>query len=325
MQGFFPTNESSNNGCGVYTQHLAAQLDEKLLKEVEIVHDYGHEPAEDKIRIFWCHEVPENDDTHVFADKRWLNKYHKFVFSSYWQMQRFEEVYGLPHNLSTIVIENGFESLPESFLDKKKDTIDIVYAGAPWKGLDIAAPVFNYFSKEDPSLRFHIFYLDIGETDEILERVVQTAKENNNIKLYTKYTREDFLSILGTSHIYVLPTGYRQVSGRALIESMSAGLVCVHPDVNNLPEISGSLNVMYHADLSDYKQHAGIFAGNLNAAIDLIKTDQEKNTIRFNKAYADSRYNMEFCKNKWSAVIRKLLEEYPDIVSRKIKHLTSDE
>lgn len=320
MKGFTQNLEKQNSGFEAYKEILASVVDEDVLEEVQIVDDYHATLQEDKVRVFWCHDVPNNPETHVFADRDWVNKFHKIVFTSYWQMQNFQETYNLPHDLKCVVIENGFNPAPESALNKSKDNIDIVYIGLPERGLDIVVPVFNFFSKENEKLRLHIFSPEIldKEYDDVFDRL----KQNDKITLHCQFTRNDFLNILTSSHIYVLPSDYKQISGRALLEAMSAGNICVHPNTNNLPEITGCLNIMYHSDMSDSKMHAGIFAGNLNAAIDLIDKNHEQNLLRFNKAYVDNRYGITFIKSKWNAILKRLLEEYPDPVARKYKQDT---
>lgn len=320
MKGFTPNPDRSNSGFEAYKEIVAEAVDKKLLNEVQIVDDYTTELQEDKIRMFWCHDIPNNPDTHVFADREWLSRFHKIIFTSNWQLQAFEEAYNLPHDLKTMVIENGFNPAPAHSLEKPQKRINIIYTGSPSRGLDILVPVMEYFIKENNNLHLHIFCPDINE--EGYGKLFDHIQKTDNMHLHANYTRNDFLNILSTCHIFVLPSDYKQMSGRALIEAMSAGCVCVHPNTNNLPEITGSLNVMYQSDMSDPKIHAGIFAGNLNAAIDMIEKGEHKGLVRFNKAYVDSRYNIDFIKNKWSAIIKRLMQEYPDPVSRKFKSET---
>ena len=40
--------------------------------------------------------------------------------------------------------------------------------------------------------------------------------------------------------------------------------------------------------------------------------------VNFNKIYVDSRYNIEFIKNKWDIMLKNLLNEYPTEESRKV-------
>lgn len=308
MTGFL-LNPEKNSGIEYYKSVLSDLIEEDILKHFQIVDDYNAELDEKKIRVFWCHDVPENPETKPFSDKDWVNKFHRIVFTSYWQQQKFEEVYGIPHNINCVVIENAIEPSPEKVLEKAKRKINLLYIGAYWRGFEIVASVFDYFSKEQEDIHLNMFIPNISEIKD--NELLDLLKSNDRIHLYEKFSRNDFLKVLKESHIFTLPSNHKQISGRALIEAMSAGCVCVHPNTNNLPEISGSLNVMYQANMEDKHMHANIFAGNLKAAIDLIRDDKEKNMIRFNKLYVDSRYNLDYIKNKWKACMNNLLKEYP--------------
>jgi glycosyltransferase involved in cell wall biosynthesis len=121
---------------------------------------------------------------------------------------------------------------------------------------------------------------------------------------------------LNKAHIFAYPSIWPETSCRAMLEAMSAGLVCVHPNLGALPETSGALNVMYQFDM-DKNMHGSIFAGNLNAAIELVRQKKQDNMIRFNKTYVDSRYNIDFIKSKWDFMLRDLVKKYPDAESRK--------
>jgi hypothetical protein len=100
-----------------------------------------------------------------------------------------------------------------------------------------------------------------------------------------------------------------------MLEAMSAGLVCVHPNTGALPETSGGLNLMYNFD-ENKSQHASNFINYLNASIAFVKENQELPMISFNKTFADSRFNIERIKNQWEVVLKELLGKYPTIESR---------
>ena len=100
-----------------------------------------------------------------------------------------------------------------------------------------------------------------------------------------------------------------------MLEAMSAGLVCVHPNYGALPETSGSLNIMYQGD-QDMNKHAQVFGNHLAASIDFVKNNQHKNIIKFNKTFVDSRYSIQRIKSQWEVMLKDLLSKYPTEESR---------
>ena len=101
-----------------------------------------------------------------------------------------------------------------------------------------------------------------------------------------------------------------------MLESMSAGLVCVHPNVGALPETSGGLNIMYHADLESKDNHANVFGKHLNAAINIVRDGGHKDMIQFNKMFVDSRYNLPRIKSQWESMLKHLVLNHPTVESR---------
>ena len=114
MKGF-EENEISinaNGGTEIAKRKLASIIDPKLLDNFQIICSRPRELDETKIRLFWCHDLPEDPECKKFQDKNWLDKFHKFVFISNWQMQRYQLVHGLPQDMKSIVLESGIEPAP---------------------------------------------------------------------------------------------------------------------------------------------------------------------------------------------------------------------
>jgi glycosyltransferase involved in cell wall biosynthesis len=128
----------------------------------------------------------------------------------------------------------------------------------------------------------------------------------------------DLKAYLNTAHIFAYPSIWIETSCRAMLEAMSAGLVCVHPNYGALAETSGGLNIMYQGDNTDKVAHANIFATHLASAIKFVSDNNHEPMVRFNKVFADSRYNIDRIKNVWEMMLKDLLNKYPTIESRAI-------
>jgi hypothetical protein len=110
-----------------------------------------------------------------------------------------------------------------------------------------------------------------------------------------------------------------ETSCRAMLEAMSAGLLCVHPNYGALAETSGSLNFMYQGD-SDFNMHANLFYQELDAAYQRYTNDNENiiKYLKFVKGYTDNRYHIDKIHNQWESLITALVNKYPDEESRKM-------
>lgn len=321
MSGF-EENEISKNAFGgteIAKRKLASLIDPELLDNFQIICSRPRELDMEKIRVFWCHDLPEDPESKQFQNQEFIDSFHKFVFISNWQLQRYQLIHNITLDDKAVVLETGFEPAPKECLIKPKDKIRLVYTSTPQRGLDILVAVFEMLAKNRSDIHLDVFssFKIYGWDDADIQFEPLYDKIRNHPQMtYHGFVPNDTLrEHLNAAHIFAYPSTWIETSCRAMLEAMSAGLVCVHPNFGALPETSGSLNVMYQMH-TDKQQHASVFINHLNAAIELVKDDQEKGTIEFNKVFADSRYNIERIKKQWDTVLKKLYETYPTVESR---------
>jgi UDP-glucose:(glucosyl)LPS alpha-1,2-glucosyltransferase len=323
MKGFEENEISAKaqGGTEIAKRKLAEILDQDLLEQCQIICSRERNLDESKIRIFWCHDMPEDPESAKFRDTDWRDKFHKFVFISNWQFQRYQGMHGIPMDSKCIILESGIEPAPETCLEKSyDDKIRLVYTSTPQRGLEILVPVFEFLNENQDDIHLDVFssfkIYGWDDYDKQFEPLYDQIRNNPNMTYHGFVPNTELKEYLNKAHIFAYPSIWPETSCRAMLEAMSAGLVCVHPNLGALPETSGALNVMYQFDM-DKNMHGSIFAGNLNAAIELVRQKKQDNMIRFNKTYVDSRYNIDFIKSKWDFMLRDLVKKYPDAESRK--------
>jgi glycosyltransferase involved in cell wall biosynthesis len=197
----------------------------------------------------------------------------------------------------------------------------LVYTSTPQRGLAILVPVFEHLAETNPDIHLHVYssFKIYGweEADKQFEELYETIRNHPQMTYHGFTPNEQLREELNKYHIFAYPSIWTETSCIAMLEAMSAGLVCVHSNLGALPETSGGLNVMYNVNMEDVQKHAGVFAGNLQAAIRLVRDKKQDNMIAFNKVYVDNKNNVEFIKNKWEVMLNDLKAEYPDEESRK--------
>lgn len=323
MKGFEENeiSEKAFGGTEIAKRKLAEILPDELLEHFQIICSRPRELDESKIRLFWCHDLPEDPESAKFRDVNWRAKFHKFIFISNWQYQRYQLVHGLPYDQSSLILESGIVPAPETCFDKPDDKIRLVYTSTPQRGLDILVHVFKQLAEHHPDIHLDVFssFKIYGweDADKQFEPLYDEIRNHPQMTYHGFVPNEQLKDHLNKSHIFAYPSVWTETSCRAMLEAMSAGLVCVHPNLGALPETSGGLNVMFQGDLSNINNHASAFAGNLNAAIDFVRAKNHEKMIHFNKIFVDSRYNIEYVKNRWLANLEKLVEKYPTEESRK--------
>ena len=89
----FEENEISanaNGGTEIAKRKLAQIIDPELLDNFQIVSSRIRDLDPTKIRLFWAHDLPEDPESKKFQDKQFQDSFHKYVFISDWQYQRYQ-------------------------------------------------------------------------------------------------------------------------------------------------------------------------------------------------------------------------------------------
>jgi len=312
-------SEKANGGTEIAKRKLASIIAPELLENFQIICSRHREFDMEKIRVFWAHDLAEDPESNKFKEDSFKNKFHKYVFISNWQMQRYQLIHGLPHDDKSIVLESGIEPAPTSCLDKPKDKIRLVYTSTPQRGLDILIPVFEKLCEIHEDIHLDIFssfkIYGWDEADAQFEPLYDKIRNHPQMTYHGFVPNDQLKNHLNSAHIFAYPCTWLETSCRAMLEAMSAGLVCVHPNIGALPETSGGLNIMYNYD-EDKNKHAGVFINHLNAAINFVRENQEKHMISFNKTFVDSRYDLNRIKTQWEAMLNDLNNKYSTIESR---------
>ena len=314
-------SKNANGGTEIAKRKLAQIIDPQLLENFQIISSRIREMNWEKIRIFWGHDLAFDPESAKFKDDSFKDTFHKFVFISNWQYYQYQLVHNFPYNDKSIVLESGLEPAPNDVFEQKKtDTIRLVYTSTPQRGLEILVPVFEQLSQIHDNIHLDVFssfkIYGWDDADKQFEPLYDRIRNHPKMTYHGFVSNQQLKDHLNTCHILAYPCIWLETSCRAMLESMSAGLVCVHPNYGALAETSGGLNVMYHGDSTDIQKHANIFANHLNSAINMVKDNNHTNMIRFNKAFVDSRYHIDRIKSQWELMLNNLLEQYPTIESR---------
>jgi glycosyltransferase involved in cell wall biosynthesis len=318
----FEENEISINSKGgteLSKRSIAKFIPEVLSKEFQVICSRVRDIQEDKIRIYWQHDLPEDPEVSHLKEAKSRDRFHKFVFVSNWQLQDYINKLGFPQDEKIIVLENPIDPFPE--VVKSKDEVRLIYFSTPHRGLDILLPVFEELAKKHDNIHLDVFssYKLYGweEQDKNLEPLYSVIR-NHPKMTYHGFAEQDVLrEYILKAHILAFPSIWKETSCRVLMEAMSAGLICVHPNLAALPETSGGLTSMYQY-FDDKNKHASLFYYNLDHAISIVHSTEAQNYLKFVKAYADNRYNLDKIGSQWNIMMEDLSQQYRDVESRKI-------
>lgn len=318
----FEVNEISANSKGgteLMRMGLEERLPPELLEDFQIICSRVRKIEEDKIRIYWLHDLPEDPETNHLKDVASRDRFHKMVFCGNWQFNRYKDYLGVPHDDSGIVLETAID--PIKFEPKSKDEVRLIYTSTPQRGLELLVPVFVELCKKHDNIvldvfsSFNIYGWD--HMDKQYDKLFDVCRNHPKINYHGAQPNEVVREALKKAHILAYPSIWLECNSRSVIEAMSAGLLCVHPNLAGLPDTAGGMNFMYQWD-HDNNKHINKFYGSLDNAISVVNDDEVQNYLRLVKMYADSRYNWSKVTQQWQDLLIALKAKYPTAESRKI-------
>lgn len=322
----FEENEISKNSQGgteSVKRGLAERLPEGLADDFQIICSRVRKIEEDKIRVYWLHDLPEDPETNHLKDQNSRDRFHKRVYCSNWQYQRYQLVCGFPYDKNDIVIETPIDPIPEEEIEKDKDQIRLIYTSTPQRGLNILVPVVEELAKEHKDIHLDVFssYKIYGweDSDKQFEPLYDRIRKHPNMTYHGFQPNDKVKDALKRSHIFAYPNIWLECNSRSLIEAMSAKNMCVHPNLGGLADTSGSLTFQYQGDHNN-NEHASIFFHALKQAVNGIKNEPENTNgyLSFIKAYTDTRFNWNKIVTQWTDLLVGLKAQYPDVNSRKL-------
>lgn len=315
----FAKDKYSGNAMGgteIMKVKLGEALPADLLDNFQIFVSRVHEELSDKhVRVLWLQDLAGDPESEHLANGGW-KKFHKLVFSSYWQMRGYIERYDIPWS-KCMVIRNGIN--PIDFKTKDRSKIKLVYTPTPHRGLNILYPVFDKLSQEYNDIELDVYssfkLYGWDERDKPVEQLFEQLKNHPKINYHGTVPNEQLRNELAKAHIFAYPSIWQETSCICLMEAMSAGLMCVHSSLGALPETSANWTHMYPFN-ENIQEHANMFYTVLKGVIEEVKTmDEESYTskIRSAKAYTDVFHNWDLIKMQWEGLLRSLVNEPREI------------
>lgn len=322
----FDENEISKNSQGgteSVKRELSKRLPEGLADDFQIICSRVRELDEEKIRVYWLHDLPEDPETNHLKDKNSRDRFQKIVFCGNWQYNRYKDYLGIAPSNDHIVIDTPINPFPSEVMDMKDpDTINLIYTSTPQRGLELLVPIFEELAKTHKDIHLHVFssFKIYGweEADKKFEPLYDKIRNHNQMTYHGFQPNDVVRSYVEKADIFAYPSIWMECNSRSLIEAMSAGALCVHPNLGGLTDTSGNLTFMYQTD-ADINTHAAIFMNTLNSAINIIRDNKDiKNYLRFVKAYADTRYNWDKITAQWVDMLTVLKNKHTDKDSFKL-------
>ena len=303
----------ANGGTELIKRKLGSLVDKDLASNFQVICSRVRQLHEDKIRIYWVHDLPNDNETNHIKNKASRDRFHKIVFCGHWQYNQYMNGLQLPYDDKIAVIENAIEPIA----NHKKDFTDgtnLCYLSTPHRGLELLIPTFLELIKTRPSLKLHVYSSfaiygnQAADAHPRFQRLFETCKNHPNIVYHGSVSNDQLRQDLQKMHILAYPSIWPECNSIMLMESMSAGLIAVHPNFAGLSDTSGGLTIQYQYH-DDATTHAKRFYHALDAACAQVVEDQTQEYLQFVKVYADLRFSLDKAAIAWTALMQALLSQ----------------
>lgn len=312
-------SEKSNGGTEQCKRAIAAKLPPELVENFQVICSRIRKIEEDKIRIYWVHDLPTDPETNHLKDESSRDRFHKIVFCGQWQYNQYLGL-GIPPDDKLQVIDTPIEVF-ENLKPKSKDgQIRLIYASTPQRGLALLVPVFTKLTEKYKNIHLDVFssfgIYGWPDADKQFQELFDICKAHPQITYHGFASNEKVREAFGQAHIFAYPSIWPECNSRVLIEAMSAGCLAVHPNYAGLSDTSGCLTAQYQWDY-DNSRHANKFYHLLDHSIQIVNLEDTQNYLRFVKHYADMRYDINKIAAIWEDTMQALLIRNP-VESRKV-------
>jgi UDP-glucose:(glucosyl)LPS alpha-1,2-glucosyltransferase len=306
-------SRGSSGGTEQMGRRLERSLPAELLDRFQI-HLTRKEPVEPgKIQILWCHLNARHRDCAYLADGGWRD-FHLIVFISNWQAQGFINRFGIPWS-RCVVLHNAIEplSVAEGHFDPipADQPIRLIYTSVPERGLPILYHAFKKIAEERDDVELEVFssFRLYGWQDGGYQQLFDDLQRVPRVTYHGALPNEQVRKALANSHVHAFPSMKMEIDSLALIEAMSAGLACVHPNFGGLFETAAGMTLMYQWQ-EDPATHAGVFYDLLTQVISALRAGDARlrSALAAQKYYADTHYNWDLRAAQWEELLRGIVQ-----------------
>jgi UDP-glucose:(glucosyl)LPS alpha-1,2-glucosyltransferase len=305
-----PISEKSNGGTELLARRLEDFLPEDLAKEVQIVPSrlYG-ELDETKIRILWCHDLPGDPESDKILKNQGWRKFHVMVFVSNFQMQMYIAHYQLPW-ARCVVIPNSIVPVKRGTDWNADEEVRFIYHTTPHRGLNILYSVFEKLAEIHKNIHLDVYSsFDIygwGERNQQYQGLFDAIKAHDAMTYHGSVSNEEVRTAISNAHVFAYPSIWCETSCLSLMEAMSAGLVCIHPNYGALYETAANWTIQYQYR-ENQDEHASVLHGYIENFLANRKSENLKQQLFNQSAYANIFYNWDMRKHHWVDLIKGLL------------------
>lgn len=311
VAGQYKTNEQSAAAIGGTEQmalRMVRDIDPDLLKPFQIIHSRVRTLEPNLKKILVCHDMANDPEVDKLRDPEYRKQFDKIVFVSNWQAFHYHIHLGIGYD-EFVVIPNAIEPFPLVNRDYS-GKLNLIYHTTPHRGLELLEPIFKALQdRHDLHLHVYSSFEIYGwkQRDELYSKLFDDLKSNPDVTYHGFKPNSEVREALKSAHLFIYPNIWPETSCLALIEAMSAGVFCVHPNYGALPETSLGRTLMYQWS-PEHSTHASRCFSYSHGLISDIKShaDRVGTVAQNNQNVYRQTYEWLTIRERWNNLLRSL-------------------
>ena len=302
------TNENAMGGTEIMARGLEARVDPGVLKHFQIIQSRVRDIDGSRIPIYWLHDLPGDSESEHLANGGW-EKFDRLVYVSNWQAQEYQSYYGIPWHKGVVMLNAIAPIAPK---EKTRGKIKIIYHSTPHRGLNLLISAFEQLCEKYDDVQLDVFssfkLYGWEERDKQYKALFDRCKAHPKINYHGTQSNEFVRQALAEAHIFAYPSIWPETSCLCLMEAMSAGCLCIHPNYAALYETAANCTRMYQY-LERAEDHATMMHRQLVDAVDDFWTPGTQAGLARQTSYANTFYSWDVRARQWDRLLRGILRE----------------
>lgn len=277
-------------------------------------------PFEEKPRILWLQDLPQDPASQCLADPSYRTAFNKIVFVSHWQQQQYHQALRIPYH-EGVVIKNAVPRMTPTFpkprfhgelTNGNPGKLRFLYTSTPHRGLAVLAAAADALVKERQDWELHVYSslktYGWDEQDKQFEPLYDLLRQNPCVTYHGSGTNEQVRQACLDAHIWVYPSIYAETSCMSAQEAMMAGCLAITTNFGALPETCGEWAWMFPID-----EQAEVICQRTHhrmvAALELYDDKHTQMVLRAQSDYFQKFWAFEGRLGTWKGLLEQVVTE----------------
>ena len=292
--------KNPKGGTELMHQELMSRLPQQY-KDYFSIFNYFPQADTSKKLVYWNQLSYDQDAIQALKNENVVNQIDCFVFVSYWQAEKFRQIYNIPA-YKTFVMENACIGVFDKRIRGEK--VKVCYTSTPYRGLDVLLAAWELLNPQDAELHVfsscQIYGEDFAASEEPkYEHLYEKCKTLPNVVYRGSIPNEELREELASCDILAYPCTFEETSCIAVIEALCSGVRVITNNLGALPETTQGWANMY-TYIPNKEYHAIKFASLLKKDIELTKRGLLNNLLQFQQNVYTTKWMWEKRIQDWT-------------------------